>query len=218
MIRAFAASRIVPAAGLAGCVLIAGCSSSGMRAVPTAAGPAPNGALRISSPIGSVRDARPSLSPITVPRKLALYGTGSVSKTTLVISEAAYAGPFTIGGTCAKIATLSPASGNGPTFKTSVTALSNGNCTLTVADTKGNSASIPVTDRPGGSLVVTLLVPVGVQHSKPRPPKFGPKFVSPSTQAMTVVIAGPTNLSTVSGLTSLTPGCTLTLQGLDCQF
>jgi hypothetical protein len=201
-------------------MMVAACSPNGMRGLPATGSPARSSALRLASAIREAdRSDRGFLTgPIVIkPAKLTLYGIGTQSKKSITVSETGYSGAFTVGGTCAKIAAISPTSGHGPTFKPAIRGLKSGICSMTFADTKGHKTTLPITDKPGGSLKISLLIPIGGPKAQ-KPKHLGPHFISPSTQAMTVNIAGPTSLKAISGLTASSTGCTLTLQGLDCTF
>ena len=153
------------------------------------------------------------------PAKLTLYGKGTSSVAAVVVSESKYTGTFTEKNTCSKVATLAPASGKGPSLTVTLTGVGKGKCTVTFSDAKGHKAALAVTDKNGGRLETQLLVPIALPHDKRGHRRFGPKFISPSTQAMTVKIAGNgVDIEEVTGLTALSPGCALTLQGLQCTF
>jgi hypothetical protein len=172
--------------------------------------------LRLGSSIASdLSDA--AAGPITLsPAKLTLYGSGKSSATKVTVSEKKYTGKFTVSDNCTKVATIAPASAKGPSFVLTITALAKGKCTVTIKDARGHKALLPVADKPGGQLLTSLLVPTRGPRSKHHGTQ--PKYISPSTLAMTVKISGPTSVNVVSGLTSLSPGCALTLQGLACSF
>ncbi|HTA38955.1 MAG TPA: hypothetical protein VK760_07765 [Candidatus Acidoferrales bacterium] len=170
--------------------------------------------LRLPSALAGDRVAA-AAGPIALsPAKLNLFGTGKTGKVT--VTEKNYRKSFTMKTSCSKVATIVPASAKGPSFVLTITAKAKGNCTVTIADAKNHKAVLPVVIKPGGQLVTSLLVPI---HA-PRAIHHGrqPKYISASTQAMIVNISGPTSVNVVSGLTSLSPGCSLTLNGLACTF
>ncbi len=150
------------------------------------------------------------------PVKLALFGTGSHGSKTVVVSERGYIKSFLLTSGCAKVATVSPTFGKGPVFRFTVRAIAKGSCSIGIADALHHRATLPVTDRPGGAVAIRLVIPTRMPRKKHG--AIAPHYISPSTQAMTVNISGPTNETVVAGLTSLSPGCTLTLEGLDCAF
>lgn len=152
------------------------------------------------------------------PKALTLYGTGKASAAQVVVHEVGYRGVFRQSNTCAKVARIRPASGKGPTLTVKLTGVAVGACVVTFSDAKGHKALLKVTDKAaGGSLVTAFYVPLRGGFVK-RHHGVHPKFISPSTQSMTFDITGPVNVSVVSGLTTTSPNCSLTLQGLDCAF
>ena len=167
-----------------------------------------------------MRSERLSPSVISIrltPAKLTLYGTGKLSAQTVTVKEQGYVGKITITSTtCAKVAKTSLASGNAPKFRVSVTGVGIGSCTLTFEDSAKRKALLPIVDKAGGSVITSLLVPLKIPRDKHH--GYRPHFISPSTQAMTFDVAGPTNVNIVSGLTALSPGCQLTINGLVCTF
>lgn len=157
------------------------------------------------------------------PKTLTLYGKGKTSAAKVVVAEKNYNGSFTQTNTCKNIASLTPTKGKGPSFTVTLEAIRKGSCTVTYSDSNGRKGTLSVADKAGGGrLLTSMLVPIAGPRAKRGRDYVRPKFISPSTQAMTVVIENPssgiTYVNSVSGLTALTPGCTLTLQGLDCTF
>jgi hypothetical protein len=198
---------------------VAACSNAGVHGTPNAFLPQNLQSQRgITTPFLSSPEKN---SPIALtPAKLKLYGTGKSSAETVVAYERARKHQkiaFTVKSTCRKVATVSPTSGKGPKFTVTVTAIKSGRCTLTFTDQSHNTAKLAVADKPGGSLVTTLSIPTHTLR-KNKHARIGPKFISPSTEAMTVEIKGPTNVSVIAGLVTGAPGCTLTITGLDCTF
>lgn len=136
------------------------------------------------------------------------------------MSESGYHGKFTEKSDCAKIASVTPGSGKGPVLKVKVTPLRTGSCAIVFTDEHHAKATLRVTDRKiAGHLKFSVLVPVKIAAQKRRAKsKVGPKYISPSAQAMTVAISGPTGVTIVSGLAELSSICTVTLSGLACTF
>lgn len=184
-------------------------------------------ALLLSSCAG--KSAAPYLPPVVTPdvrhvvaairfspTKLALFGTGAASARTVVASEKGYGGLFTVSNTCANVATVTPAKGAGPNLKIKVTPKAKGTCSIVVADAAKHKATLPVRAALGGHLVSAFFVPLHIGRAKHHGKQ--PRFISPSTQAMVVAISGPTMVTLISGMTATSPGCSLTLQGLVCNF
>jgi large repetitive protein len=76
----------------------------------------------------------PSLSPASLS-----FNTTSPAKT-LTAVEAGYTGNWTVTNTCAGIATVSPATLTSPAKTITVTAVKNGNCSVTIADSNGTKS------------------------------------------------------------------------------
>jgi len=157
-------------------------------------------------------------SPISLkPASLALYGTGKASAQTVLVTEPRRT-TFTVDSGCGRVATVAPVKAKHvSSFAVTVTPTKNGKCSITFADAVGHKATLRVTDAPGGRLVFPLAIPIHAPLTKHHA-VVRPRWISPSTQAMTVNISGPTNLSTVSGLTQTSPNCQVTNSGLECTF
>jgi len=110
-------------------------TSAGGAALAMRAGFAPNGFA-----VGR-RAAGLSVSP----NPLKLLGTGAASKTLLEISEKGYKGGFSLGDSCADVATFSPASLK-KAGSVAFEGKSGGSCSVVVTDTIGNSETVAVTD------------------------------------------------------------------------
>ncbi|HZY99748.1 MAG TPA: hypothetical protein VFE36_09255 [Candidatus Baltobacteraceae bacterium] len=188
-----------------------------MTACGTKQGVVPNAVSAFPAAQNTVPHSTKGLK--VTPSTLTLYGKGAASATTVAVAESKYTGKFKEKDTCINVAAISPTSGKGPSLNVTLTGVGKGKCTVTFSDTKGHKATLTVTDKNGGRLVTSMLIPIGAPRDKRGHRHFGPKFISPSTQAMTVKITGPgVSIDEVTGLTALSPGCTLTLQGLACTF
>jgi len=87
-------------------------------------------------------------NPLTVtPTSVALPTNGTVSST-FTVAESGYTGTFTVGGAsgCANFATVSPASGSGPSAVFTVTRIgaNSGSCALTVTDSQSQILTLNV--------------------------------------------------------------------------
>src|SRR6516164_8416780 len=60
-----------------------------------------------------------------------------------------------------------------------------------------------------------LVIRVKVPHRR-HDRRMRPQYVSPSTQGMTVLLSGPTSISTTIGLKPSSPGCSQTTSGTTC--
>ena len=128
-------------------------------------------------------------------------GTGAerVALSVTVIGSKVHKGTFKADEhTCAGIATLAPASGKGPKFKTKVTPVKAGSCTFTFTDANKTSAKLPVTVTTAG---LTL----------------GATSISPGSKSVKIVLtkvngaapkAGLVTTSIVN-LTACSAGCTV---------
>lgn len=175
--------------------------------------------LRLRHPIYAFPIAHGAGIKVT-PNAVTLYGKGKPSAVTVQVAESKYKGNFTQKNSCKGVATV--ALPKGSPAKVTLTGLGVGTCTVKFSDSKGHKATLAVTvKKSGGSLVTAFFVPLRGGAIK-RGPGLHPKFTSPSTQSMTFDItpAGGSSpiVSAVTGLTTGSPNCTLTLQGLDCTF
>ncbi len=109
---------------------------------------------------GSASSAPPTAPPTPVPGTLSVsptnlsFNVGSAPQT-FTASEANYSGPISATSGNTAIATVSPASGNGPgpiTF--TVTPVAPGSTTITVSDNHGNTQSVSVSVAAPGSIAV----------------------------------------------------------------
>jgi hypothetical protein len=100
------------------------------------------------------------------PASLALLGTGASVALSVTVSEAKYKGTFKASSTCAGIATLAPASGKGPKFKTKVTPVKAGSCTFTFTDANKTSAKLPVTVTTAGLTLGATSISPGSKSAK----------------------------------------------------
>jgi hypothetical protein len=196
---------------------ITGCSSSGKGTLPTALAPSERTAPASGfdqSPAGSN-----AASPITLkPASLALYGTGKASAQTVMVTDTTRT-TFSVDSGCGKIATVTPVKAKRvSSFKATITPSKNGKCSITFADASGHKARLRVADAPGGQMVFPLIIPARGPRTI-HPAGKHPKWISPSTQAMTVEISrGSEHETIVTGLTQKSPNCVLTASGLDCTF
>jgi len=227
-LRAFMLVAAIAFAGsqLAACGSGSHAFTPGILPPSRAISPVQPGSLRIRTSIGG-DVVKPRANAITLsPSKLTIYGSGKSSATSVVVSEASYRKAFAETNTCANVATITPASGKGPRFTFQISGIKTGTCSITFTDTKHHKASLPVIDKPGGHLLTSLLIPIRGAKDKRNHAVHSPKYISPSTEAMTVnicvriTVSGPctTVQSVVAGLTAISPGCSLTLQGLACTF
>lgn len=175
--------------------------------------------LRLRHPIYAFPIAHGAGIKVT-PNDVTLYGKGKPSVKTAQVSESKYKGNFTQTNTCKGIASVTLPKGS--PAKVTLSGIHPGTCTVKFSDSKGHKGTLAVTDKKsGGSLVTAFFVPLRGAGIK-RGPGLHPKFTSPSTQSITFDITpeGGSSpiVSAVTGLTTGSPNCTLTLQGLDCTF
>ena len=200
-------SKIVTVASILGLVA---CSSSATRTVP------------LVTPLqGAAERVGPSPSVVTAlkakPKRVALLGTGSNSTQALVVSEKTYKGTFSETDTCKNIARVAPKRGSGPVLRLNVTGIKFGRCKIAVLDALHHVVNIPVLVTKSG-LAFRLVVPKSSAKKLQVDRKIKSRFISPSTQALSVDIAGPSNESLVFGETQLALNCSPTLDGLACAF
>lgn len=128
---------------------------------------------------------------VVAPLSLNFNGTSSAKNFTA--NETAYGGQFNASG-CAGIATITPASGNGPSATFSVNPLAAGSCTITVTDDHGGSRDISVTVTAGA-----LSVNPG-SLTFPSAAAGGRQFTASETN-----FTGSFNVSGCSGVVNVTP-------------
>lgn len=188
--------------------LLSTCTSAGTRAVP-----AVNSPDELAAQVAPATRSRLSVTP----KKLSLLGTGTKRTRIVVVSERGYRGKFSVTNTCAKIARISPMRGHGPSLLMNVSPIALGTCAIEVADAKHQQMKVPV-DVTKTGLAFRILVPTKHPDRKSSRRGLGPRYVSPSTLAMSVDITGPTNENLVFGLTDLSSNCSVTIDGLECSF
>jgi sugar lactone lactonase YvrE len=111
------------------------------------------------APRGSTVAPSSSPSPTPVPTSTPTAGALSVNPTSIVFSlnttqtftaqETGYTGPLTATSSNTGVATVGPASANGPSTTFTVTPIGGGTCTIAVQDTQGNTADVSVTVNAG---------------------------------------------------------------------
>jgi len=93
----------------------------------------------------------PTAAPTTPPPSALTSNVSSVAFTVVgqnanfTVSENGYSGALTATSTCAGIATVSPASGTGPSALFTVTSVAAGTCAVTVKDANNQAAAVGVT-------------------------------------------------------------------------
>ncbi len=118
---------------------IGGCSGGLSKFAPAApAGPA------ISAPAAQPAFAAHTSKLVVTPSTLNLLAIGPGGVKTATVSEAAYQGAFTQTSTCTGKANATPATGNGPALKISITGVKAGTCAFTFEDAKKNKAILNV--------------------------------------------------------------------------
>jgi hypothetical protein len=88
------------------------------------------------------------------PSSLSFTALGPTNSQQFTASEANYSGPITAASSNSAVATVTPASGSGPSQTFTVTPISQGNATITVHDNRGGSQTVTVTVTPPGPLSV----------------------------------------------------------------
>lgn len=128
--------------------LTASCSTSSVS-VPIAR-PAVLPGVATPTPASPMPAQSPTASPSPTPVPTLAASTGSLALLnqtlqTVTASEAGYTGAITESGNCGGIATISPTSGNGPSFTMTATPVSLGSCSITLTDANQESVSVPIT-------------------------------------------------------------------------
>jgi hypothetical protein len=77
---------------------------------------------------------------------LSLLSAGKESAQKITVSETGYRGSFTESSTCAKVASVAPKSGKGPSLTVTVTGVAAGACAITFSDKAKHSVKLPVSD------------------------------------------------------------------------
>ncbi len=146
----------VSCGGVASVSPTSGDSSTTFTVTPQGAGSC---SLSVADDHGQTASVSISVAPfgtLTVnPPSLSFTGTGTANNQSFNASETNYTGPINAVSNNTAIATVSPASGNGPgpvTF--TVTPVAAGNTTITVTDNHGGSATVSVSVTPPGPLSV----------------------------------------------------------------
>jgi hypothetical protein len=149
---------VIPADGKV-CVALYGRWTTAPTPVPATPAPSTVPATPSASPSASpepsaspVPSASPEPSPSPEPTgtpspsisPAALTFTSAGVQKSLLVTEIGYTGVLTQSNACGEIATVSPASGTGPSATFGVTSVAAGSCTITVTDSAGRSATATV--------------------------------------------------------------------------
>lgn len=79
------------------------------------------------------------------PTTVNVYGLGASNAATILAQETGDTGAFSQTNTCSTIATIAPASSNGPSVTFTVTGIAAGTCSATFADTHNQTAAVTIT-------------------------------------------------------------------------
>jgi hypothetical protein len=147
--------------------------SASASAAPSAAPSSSPSGTPSSSPSGtpsSSPSGTPSTSPTPVPptptptpgpvgvllanpSSVSVVGTGAANAQSVNVGETGYAGTFSVSSDCAGIATISPATAQGPTANFTVTGSAAGSCTVTFTDGFNQHAATSVVVTTNGFII-----------------------------------------------------------------
>jgi hypothetical protein len=155
-----AAQLTISEANFHGNFNVSGCSAPALVTVAPALGSGPSFVTTVTPASGGtctllVADGHGGSANVAVTVNSAIHvsapsltfaAVGPANLQSLTASEPGFSGTFTITGCSAPtIATVSPASGSGPSITTQVTPVSGGTCSLTILDGIGGSVAVPIT-------------------------------------------------------------------------
>lgn len=163
---------------------LAACSS-GLRSLPATGGG--NYSVTQSLPEESANVGADASKILATPASLALLSTGSIDAKSVTVHEKGYTGTFTQTSTCAKIATASPTTGNGPSLAVKITGIAAGSCNITFTDSAHKAVTLPIT-------VTTVIF------------KLTSASISPASKSVSIVLTSVNGKAPPSGIvTKITP-------------
>ncbi len=136
---------------------LAACSGGGTTNIYQLPSPTPSGVPTSSS--SALPTATPTAPPAGVlsvnPSALGINGLGAASSQNIEVQEIGYTGGFNETDSCAGIATVTPATGSGPSATFTATPSAAGTCTATFTDSNNQHVAVAITVTTTGFTVNT---------------------------------------------------------------